>query len=156
MLLYLYTFLIGPGVLRMSDTPSNDVRELIRILSAVHTKVMNAPVLNGGFDNLNAKVDKLEEKVDDIHEAVYEPDEGLFARIKTIDSEHSNNLHDANQKISKLEADIAKLEVFRNDMNSLKLVIRFTKWAFATIFGVLLIAATKFSIQLLSEHVSLK
>lgn len=52
-------------------------------------KALNSPALNGGFDTLLNKVSKIEEtqstlvtKVTSIHEAIYEPDDGLFARIK--------------------------------------------------------------------------
>lgn len=69
-----------------SQTPSEIALELII------EKLSNAPVLNGGFETLVQKVDHLaekteetSEKVDKISEALYEPDTGLFARLKTVE-----------------------------------------------------------------------
>jgi len=44
--------------------------------------VLKAPVLNGGFDSLVKTVDEIKGKVDEIHGVLYEPDKGIFARVK--------------------------------------------------------------------------
>lgn len=64
-------------------------------------KRLDAKVLNGGFDDLMTKVVKIEliqeqfkstqdknqvktdEKLDSIHNAIYEPDSGLYAKVKS-------------------------------------------------------------------------
>ena len=66
-----------------------------RILEHLRDK-LERPVLNGGFDDLVKKVDKIEtvteklsenqalsgKKIDAIHVAVYDPDTGLYGRVK--------------------------------------------------------------------------
>lgn len=66
-----------------------------RILERVEQK-LEAPVLNGGFEDLIKKVDKLETvqetlrdctsksstKIDAIHTAIYDPDKGLYVTVK--------------------------------------------------------------------------
>lgn len=73
-------------------------------------EALNSPALNGGFDTLLSKVNKIEEtqgtlvsKVNDVHEAIYNPDEGLFARIKTAETER--------------EKDIIELQAWRESVN---------------------------------------
>jgi hypothetical protein len=67
-----------------------------RMLERLEQK-LEKPVLNGGFDNLVAKVEKIEavseqlregqagltKKVDAIHVAVYDPDTGLYQKVKS-------------------------------------------------------------------------
>ena len=67
-----------------------------RMLERLEHK-LEKPVLNGGFDNLVAKVEKIDavteqmqvgqaglsKKVDAIHVAVYDPDTGLYQKVKT-------------------------------------------------------------------------
>ncbi len=66
-----------------------------RLLGRVEEK-LGSPILNGGFDSLVKKVDKIEsvteqmraeqaassKKVDAIHVAIYDPDTGLYGRVK--------------------------------------------------------------------------
>jgi hypothetical protein len=68
---------------------------------------LNSPALNGGFDTLVTKVDSIEliqgqqnttidhinegvetlsGEVSEIHDAIYDPDEGLYARVKDAES----------------------------------------------------------------------
>lgn len=61
-------------------------------------KLSSSPVFNGGFDSLMFKVEKIEEtqghlitKIDAIHEAIYEPDNGVFARIKVAENVHKQD-----------------------------------------------------------------
>jgi len=66
-----------------------------RMLERMEVK-LESPVLNGGFSDLVKKVDKIEtvteqmradqatsgKKVDAIHTAIYDPDTGLYGRVK--------------------------------------------------------------------------
>lgn len=66
-----------------------------RMLERLEEK-LEKPVLNGGFDKLVAKVEKIEtvteslrdaqveakKKIDAIHVAVYDPDTGLYTKVK--------------------------------------------------------------------------
>lgn len=75
----------------MSETKAQkDMRELIESMA---NKINKAPALNGGFDRLVAIVEHIEKdqgkissQVEDIHTELYEPDSGLFARVKSVES----------------------------------------------------------------------
>jgi hypothetical protein len=76
----------------MSD-PKSDNKELMLLVESIATKINGAPALNGGFDRMLVLVehiqDKQEEtclKVDKIHEALYEPKDGLYARVKMVET----------------------------------------------------------------------
>lgn len=66
--------------------------ELRRVLKDLQSKVMKSPALNGGFDTLMLKIEGIEkgqdhlvDRVDSIYEAVYNPDTGLFSRLKSVE-----------------------------------------------------------------------
>lgn len=87
-----------------------DLERLLELLSEIQGK-LKAPALNGGFDTLMYKVEKIEEgqekileRISVLNEAVYDPDKGLFARIK--DAESSND-----EELQKLEKNINQLQV---------------------------------------------
>lgn len=63
-----------------------------QILNQIQAKIASSSVLNGGFDTLLFKVDRIEEsqvqligKVDSIHDAIYQPDNGIYARLKSVE-----------------------------------------------------------------------
>jgi hypothetical protein len=70
-----------------------------RILERVEQK-LEAPVLNGGFEDLTRKVDKIEnvtelmresmadtnKKVGDIHTVIYDPEKGIYVTLKGHDN----------------------------------------------------------------------
>lgn len=74
------------------------LEEQNRVLERVD-KRLNAPVLNGGFEDLIKKVDKVEnvtaqlsekygntsQKIADIHTAVYDPEKGIYVTVKSHD-----------------------------------------------------------------------
>jgi hypothetical protein len=56
-------------------------------------RILSAPAMNGGFSNLMYKIEKIEQsqsqmvvKVDEIREVLYNPDNGLYARIKNVEN----------------------------------------------------------------------
>jgi hypothetical protein len=69
-----------------------------RMLEKLDRKLEDAHVLNGGFDTLMKKVEKIEsvqeqlgkcqeatsEKVTAIHTAIYDPEKGLYAKVKGV------------------------------------------------------------------------
>lgn len=79
----------------MSDTKSNqttDNKELRLLVENIAKKINGAPALNGGFDRMMVIVEHIQEKqeettkkIDKIYDGLYEPDEGLYARVKTIE-----------------------------------------------------------------------
>lgn len=74
-------------------------------------EALKSPAFNGGFDKLVSKVDMVVEsqstianKVAEVYEAIYNPDVGLFARIKDVDVER--------------EKDITELQHWRSSVNT--------------------------------------
>ena len=75
--------------------PTNTLRtveENCRQILEMQDKILSAPAMNGGFTTLLYKVENIEqsqcqltEKVDQIHHVLYEPDSGLYARIKNVE-----------------------------------------------------------------------
>ena len=60
----------------------------------METKISNAQSMNGGFDKLMMEVEHIKETQNDILDGVrgvkqnlYEPDSGLFSRVKELESE---------------------------------------------------------------------
>lgn len=88
--------------------------QTIELLLQLQQKLVGSAVLNGGFDTLLIKINSLEEnqniisqKIDMIHEAIYDPDDGLFARIKDVDVEQ---FKDKALSLDRLDKDILKLQ----------------------------------------------
>jgi peptidoglycan hydrolase CwlO-like protein len=62
------------------------------MVEGIAKKINGAPALNGGFDRMMVIVEHIQEKqeettkkIDKIHEGLYEPDEGLYARVKAVE-----------------------------------------------------------------------
>ena len=62
-------------------------------------KILNAKSMNGGFDKLMLEVTHIKETQDDILDGVrgvkknlYEPDSGLFSRVKQLETESARRL----------------------------------------------------------------
>lgn len=80
-----------------------------RMISEVQEKVINAPILNGGFDRLYMKIESIETKqtqmsdrVDSIHDAIFNPDDGLFSRIANVKVEQIEVIADVDKQLSSL------------------------------------------------------
>ena len=72
---------------------------MLEKLEKVENKVVNAPAMNGGFDKLLNEVDHIRKTQKDILEGVrgvkqnlYEPDSGLFSRVKELEMESQSRL----------------------------------------------------------------
>ena len=92
----------------MSD--GND--RVFQLLAEIQAK-LNAPALNGWFETLMYKVDKIEETQDKILEEVsalsdtiYDPDNGIFARIKSVENADLEELH-------RLEKDFLEMQSWK-------------------------------------------
>ena len=90
----------------MSD-PSDKVYQLLAEIQAKLT----APALNGGFDTLLYKVEKIEEtqekilhEVSSLKDTVYDPDTGIFARIKNIENAESEEIRELGRKVEEISA----------------------------------------------------
>jgi chromosome segregation ATPase len=76
----------------MSETKT-DNKELQQTVESIAKKIHGAPALNGGFDRMLVIVEHIREKQDDttekinkIHDDLYEPDDGLYARVKMVET----------------------------------------------------------------------
>ncbi|MFA6050908.1 MAG: hypothetical protein WC761_07010 [Candidatus Paceibacterota bacterium] len=83
--------------------------ETKKIILDMQRKVINAPVLNGGFDRLCMKIESIEatqhqisERVDAIHDAIFNPDEGLFSRIAKTKVEQLESVADVDKQLASL------------------------------------------------------
>ena len=72
---------------------------MLEKLEKVENKIVNAPAMNGGFDKLLNEVDHIRKTQKDILEGVrgvkqnlYEPDSGLFSRVKELEMESQRRL----------------------------------------------------------------
>jgi hypothetical protein len=79
----------------------------------VENKISNAKSMNGGFDKLMTEVEHIKETQSDILDGVrgvkqnlYEPDSGLFSRVKELESE--SKIRAAYVKETKPALDFAK------------------------------------------------
>lgn len=146
---------------------SPEAKELLRMLSEIRGKVMHAGALNGGFDRLSQKIDKLESTVGEIHDAIYDPDEGLYARVRTATNEHDSDVTNITQKITTIEEWIKEDEKSREetDDNLLALekeikgvqsITKAIRWVGTAVVGAIIIATTKSFVVFLSQHIALK
>ena len=67
---------------------------MLEKLEKVENKVVNSPAMNGGFDKLLGEVGHIKEVQGEVLDAVkgikkslYEPDSGLYSRVKQVESE---------------------------------------------------------------------
>lgn len=72
--------------------------ELARLVSEIHDK-LEGVIFNGGFETLSRDVQNMDrslreaiDKIEELHKVVYEPDDGLFARVKRVESSHREDL----------------------------------------------------------------
>jgi len=80
----------------MSDIKS-DNKTLQLLVESIAHKINTSPALNGGFDKMLVIVEHIQEKqvetgekMDKIHEGLYNPDDGLYARVKMVESATEN------------------------------------------------------------------
>lgn len=96
------------------------------LLESIARKISESKALNGGFDRMCVMIehiqDKQEEsgkKLDKVSEALYGPDNGLFSRVKTIESKLDNNLSDLEGKVKEMPAiviDVTDMKKFKDSI----------------------------------------
>jgi len=81
---------------------------LDRLISEIHEKLDGA-AFNGGFEKLVQNVQNIERtqremlaKMDDVHKVIYEPDDGLFARVKRVEAIHDKELQPLRDELADL------------------------------------------------------
>ena len=116
----------------MSD--HTDLGKLLELLSEIQGK-LKAPALNGGFDTLMYKVEKIEEgqekileRISTLNDTIYNPDTGLYARIKEAENVKSEELVEVEKSIGAMsiqhEHDIKNIHELLNQSERSELQIR--------------------------------
>lgn len=90
----------------------NNYRQILEM----QDKILSAPAMNGGFTTLLYKVENIEQsqeqlvqKVDQIHGVLYEPDNGLYARVKNVENDCVSN-----ETIDELEKEVQEIKIWKN------------------------------------------
>lgn len=93
---------------------NDDKKQLVNLLTDIQSKLTSSTIMNGGFERLMEKVTKIETTQDKIivdvnqlKEIIYDPDEGIYSKIK--DCELSSG-----EKIHKLEKESYELKFENN------------------------------------------
>ena len=78
-------------------------RELLEMLVK---KMGESSALNGGFEKLCIMIEHIQEeqtksgvKLDKVSDALYDPNNGLFSRVRAIESKLDTNIRDLNRKV---------------------------------------------------------
>ena len=102
----------------MAKEPDNRDKDIRDLMTSIKSSIEKAPALNDGFDHLVRKIgeiqsqqnrleksiDEVAEQVDHISDSIYEPDNGLYARIKIVDYK----VHGQNEALNDFSEDIGK------------------------------------------------
>lgn len=152
------------------------IDRLETVLGSIQEKLKSAHVMNGGFDRLMEKIDTIEttqEKIlgemNGVKATIYDPDTGIYSRIKAVDDRSDERIHSLDKSISELKSDQKKsdetlqkqaLEV--DKVKELeKKVDELTKWkanATKMIYAIVVPIATTFGkiiYDFISQHVQL-
>jgi seryl-tRNA synthetase len=104
------------GPMSESQKTLNAIESNRRQLVEMQNKILSAPAMNGGFSTLMYKIEKIEqsqeqlvEKVDEIRVVLYDPDNGLYARIKNVENESIDS-----KRISLMEDDIKEIKSWKD------------------------------------------
>ena len=105
----------------------NQTRELLEQISK---KILNSPALNGGFDKLVVTVGQIKEKQDEAVEkieklsvALYQPKEGLYSKMQTLE----HDLETVNNTIeSHFEEDSKELTAISKSIKDLETQVKDT------------------------------
>jgi len=105
---------------------TNTERELLEILVR---KVEQSAAFNGGFEKLYLMIehiqdeqDKSTEKLDKVSEALYDPLDGLFSRVRVIETKLDTNIKDLIKKcdvIPTVEDEIKDLKKFKSAIENI-------------------------------------
>lgn len=105
---------------------TNSERELLELLVK---KVSDSSALNGGFEKLCVMIEHIQEeqaksgvKLDKVSEALYDPNVGLFSRVKAIESKLDTNIKDLDKKCDELptvKEEVEDLKKFQATIESI-------------------------------------
>ena len=100
----------------MSKKAINLIESNYQKILDMQDKILSAPAMNGGFTTLMYKIESIEEsqtklvqKVDQIHDVLYEPDNGLYARVKKVENDCASE-----ETIESLEKDVQEIKIWKS------------------------------------------
>jgi len=110
-------------IITQDESPMSEAKKTLEAIEHnrkqmldMQNKILSAPAMNGGFSTLMYKIEKIEqgqdqlvEKVDEIRDVMYDPDSGLYARIKNIE----NSVVDE-KRIESLEDEVRSIKSWKN------------------------------------------
>jgi hypothetical protein len=97
----------------MSDEDNKLLVDLLTKFTLIEAKFMGAKALNGGFDKLAEDVASIAIDVRSIKKAMYEPDSGLYTRIRDLEkAQHIDEEH--HESIMPIIAAYPELLIWRN------------------------------------------
>lgn len=109
-------------VVQHSD--SEKQKELNSLLQILHQK-LSSPVFDGGFDYLLQKISNIEkshdtvlQKMEDLSNILYEPDRGVFSRIKDVEKVQAESGNNVSRKLELLEEQIDDLKEWKGDIEA--------------------------------------
>ena len=99
-----------------SENHSEINSDIVSMFLSLQEK-LNSPLFNGGFDKLFLKVENIEanqkqtsELIDTINKTIYEPDDGLFSRIKHVEKLNSEKLTAVANAQEQLKLDLSEVK----------------------------------------------
>lgn len=99
-------------------------KELNALLKFLHQK-LSSPVFDGGFDSLLQKISNIEkshstvlQKMEDLSNILYEPDRGVFSRIKDVEKVQTEGANNIARKLEVIEEDLEDLRKWKAELES--------------------------------------
>lgn len=140
----------------MAPTNTALEKELFTILLNIQDK-LSSPVFNGGFERLVSVVEdiktsqqKTELHITELDKRIYEPDEGLFSRIKAVEKQNEQGITTLRttqaQEVENLKIRVNSLEKFEANVHK-------ALWYVIPAYGV---GLAKIVWDLISSHITLK
>jgi hypothetical protein len=116
----------------MSDTKSDaNTRHLQLLVESIASKINSSPALNGGFDKMMVIVEHIQDKqgetteqLKEIHNGLYDPNEGLYARVKMVETAterfaqaHAEHISNDEKNMREINESLKKLTVQDEDLS---------------------------------------
>lgn len=102
-----------------TDFDNISEQEMSRLVGEIHNK-LDSVIFNGGFETLVQEVQNIERaqskmlaKIEELHQVVYEPDDGLFARVKKVENFNM-------QELKPIQNEIQNITIWKNQLNTPK------------------------------------
>jgi len=129
-----------------------DKKQLINLLNDIQLKLTSSTVMNGGFEKLFEKVNKIEttqEKIitdiNEIRGEIYDPNSGLYSKIKNCESSNLEKVHNLEKEFFELKYenkyvknDLSKIKDIDNTLNEFnKIKDNYSKFTWMLIAAIL-------------------